>query len=404
MATETNDLPNLFEKYLNKNSIFTNRKFIQTTYIPEKLFHRDEQINTIAGVLAPCLKQEKPSNLFVYGKTGTGKTATLLHITDNLQKIATQRNIPLKVCYINCKLKRVADTEYRLLAQLVKDMGKEVPSTGLPTDDIYTFFFKLLEQQQGLVLLVLDEIDQLVKKAGDEILYNLTRMNSELKHAQISLIGISNDPRFAEQIDPRVKSSLGEEEIMFPPYNALQIQTILRERAAVAMKPDGIGEGVIEKCSAYAAREHGDARRALELLRVAAELAERANASQVTIAHLDLAEKKQEKDKMTELITTQPKQYQVVLLAIFQLGIKESENIFTGEAYELYKTLCPSSGLRPITQRRFSDIMNELDMLGLINAKVISKGRHGRTREIALATTKSLTENLEILLKESLGV
>jgi cell division control protein 6 len=92
----------------------------------------------------------------------------------------------------------------------------------------------------------------------------LTRLNSELSQSQLSVVGISNDLTFFDEIDPRVRSSLSEEEIVFPPYNAIQLQKILKERSSNCFKDGVLDSGVIEKCSAYAAREHGDARRAFD--------------------------------------------------------------------------------------------------------------------------------------------
>ena len=249
---------------------------------------------------------------------------------------------------------------------------------------------------------ILDEIDQLVHKMGDGILYNLTRINSELKKAEISFIGISNDLVFADNLDPRVKSSLSEEELVFPPYNAVQLQDILKERVQLAFKKEVIEEGVIEKCAAYAAREHGDARRALELIRVAGEVAERKNKSKVTIKFLDEAEEKIERDRVVDIVKTQPKQGQIVLYSIFNLDLKD--RAFTGDAYDVYKDKCKLCGLKPLTQRRVSDIIAELDMFGIINARVISKGRYGRTREISLAIPNSSVDELKKTLEGSLGI
>ena len=401
---EEKGLTSFFEDFLAKESLFSNKQALQSAYLPESIFHRDSEIKQVANILAPALKLEKPSNLVIYGKTGTGKTLTIKHITQNLSNLAKQKNIPLKIIYLNCKLKKIADTEYRLIAQLVRELGGEIAATGLPTDEVYKSFFNIIDSQKQHILLVLDEIDQLVKKTGDEILYNLVRVNEDLKNSQVTLIGISNDLIFVDTLDPRVRSSLSEEELVFPPYNAIQIQDILRQRAKEAFKESSLAEGVIEKCAAYAAREHGDARRALELLRVAAEIAERNNLKKVTIAHIDDAEDKIEKDRVIDTIAHQPKQSQATLYAILSLFLKRKESIFTGDIYEVYKNISPQIGLRPLTQRRISDIVAELDMLGIINAKVISKGRHGRTREISVLVPPAILNKIKKVLEEGLAL
>ncbi|MFT4310694.1 MAG: ORC1-type DNA replication protein [Candidatus Woesearchaeota archaeon] len=400
-------LTSFFNQYLEKDQLFNNKTTLLSNYIPESVLYRDEQIELVAQVLAPALKQEKPSNLFIYGPTGTGKTLSIKHVTQQMLSIAQQKHIPLHISYLNCKLKRVADTEYRLIAQLSRDFDKIIPATGLPTDEVYKIFFEALDKKEGVIIIILDEIDQLVKKAGDEILYNLTRINSELKKSQVAIIGISNDLVFTEGLDARVKSSLSEEELVFPKYNALQIQNILRDRAKIAFKPEAVAEGVIEKCSAYAAREHGDVRRAIDLLRVAGEIAERKGLERVEIEHLDEAEEKIERDRMQEVVMSQPKQHQVCLYAIILVCDKQENKhtyVLKGEVYEHYRELCNHVGIRPLTQRRISDIITELDMLGIINAKVISKGRFGRTREIMLSIPQSNKPKIVKILQESCGL
>ncbi|MBI2662205.1 orc1/cdc6 family replication initiation protein [Candidatus Woesearchaeota archaeon] len=390
-----------FENFLKQDSLFLDKSVLLSSYVPEEIIFREEQLQEVANILAPALKIEKPSNLFIYGKTGTGKTLSVRYILKYMHDTATSNNINLKSIYLNCKLKRVADTEYRLIAQLIKEFGQEVPATGLPTDEIYNIFYSLLDKEKQMILLVLDEIDQLAKKIGDEILYNLTRINSELKNSQICLIGISNNLVFSENLDPRVKSSLSEEEIVFPPYNALQIQDILRKRANIAFKKDAIEPGVIEKCSAYAAREHGDARRAINLLRVAAEIAERSGSTIISICHLDEAEQKVESDKIINSIINQPKQFQLILYSILLIS-PQKKFFFTGEIYDVYISLCKQSKLNVLTQRRVSDILAEFDMLGIIKAKIISKGRYGRTREIALSVDDNINLKIKELLEKSL--
>ena len=389
-----------------KNLIFKDKNVLRINYTPETIPHRSSQIESVASILAPCLKKDKPSNLFVYGKTGTGKTLSVQYVTDELLKrIKCSGEEHFKVVYINCKLKKVADTEYRILAELVKHLGGSVPATGLPTDAVYNKFIELIDIKDQVILIVLDEIDQAIKKISDNFLYTLTRLNSELKNAQISLVGISNSLTFMDDLDPRVRSSLGEEELVFPPYNALQLQDILRERAKKSFTKNVLDEGVIAKCAALAAREPGDARRALDLLRVAGELAEREGGNKLSLKYIDKANKKIERDKMLDIIENEPKQFQLVLVAIMKLDDdKRFEKMFTGDIYNKYQEVCQNTKNEILTQRRVSDIIADFDMLGLINARVISKGRQGRTREIKLMLSPGIKQKAKEILKSSLEI
>jgi len=400
-------LDNIFNSAV-KNSLFNEKSVLQINYTPENIPHRDKQIEQIASILASILRGERPSNLFLYGKTGTGKTISVKYVSAVLLEKAKELGVDVRIEYLNCKLRKIADTEYRILAALIHQLGGYVPATGLPTDKVYSKFIELIDNKKQLVVLVFDEVDQAVKKVPDSFLYNLTRLNSELSKAQISLIGISNDITFLENIDPRIRSSLGEEEVVFPPYNALQLKDILQERCKRAFKEGVVDEGVIAKCAAFAAREHGDARRALDLLRVAGELSEREGSKKIDLNYIDRANKEIEKDKILEIVETEPKQFQIVLYSILQL---EKENkgkndlkVFTGDVYNYYQEFCKKINMDVLTQRRISDIIAEVDMLGLINARVISKGRHGRTREIKIAIPDSLINSVESILVDSIGL
>lgn len=405
-------------------TLFKDKSTLQPNYSPEEIPYRNKQIEQIASILAPALINQKTSNLFVYGKTGTGKTLSVQYVRNEMLKRAKNSQMPIRIEYLNCKLKKVADTEYRILAELISKLGGEVAATGLPTDQVYNKFVKILEDsKEKIFILILDEIDQAVKKISDNFLYNLTRLNSELSKTQIVLVGISNDLRFLDSIDPRVRSSLSEEELVFPPYNAVQLQEILKNRADKAFKRGAISQGVTAKCAAFAAREHGDARRALDLLRVAGELAEREGTDKILMQHIDQANEKIEKDKTLYVIETQPKQFQAVLYSIFLLeeakmdgrpnanaqiqknlfeGNGETTKIFTGDVYNTYQRICQKIGMEILTQRRVGDIIAEFDMLGLVNANVISKGRYGRTKEIKLSLAKNILEKSKEILKTSL--
>jgi len=403
MKKINSELDDIFKSF-DANCIFKDKYILQSNYKPLEILHRSEQIKLLASMMAPLLRGDKVSNIFLYGKTGTGKTLSIQYVKEELiKRLKKESDFKLRIEYLNCKLKKVSDTEYRILAELIKKLGGEVPATGLPTETVYNKFIDIIDNKKQSVVLILDEIDQAVLKISDSFLYNLTRMNSELSKAQISIVGISNDLTFLDNIDPRIRSSLSEEEIVFPPYNALQIQDILKARSELAFEKDIVEDGVIPKCAAFAAREHGDARRALDLLRIAGELAERDGSKKVTLKYIDEANEKIERDKILDVIKTEPKQFQLVLFAIIKLSENRKEPIFTGDVYNIYQDLCKQNKTEILTQRRVSDIVQEFDMLGIINVKVISKGRGGRMREIRLAITEKIITKAKEIIEDSLN-
>jgi len=369
----------LFASFVGQGGIFRSRDVLRSTYTPKELPHREEQIQELASVLAPALHGETPSNILIYGKTGTGKTAVAKYVGKELEE--ADAGSTCSVIYLNCE---VVDTQYRVLAHLARHFDKDIPMTGWPTDQVYSEFRNALDEKKRVVVIMLDEVDKLVRK-GDDVLYNLSRINSDLVQARVSLIGISNDLKFTEFLDPRVKSSLGEDEIIFPPYNAEQIQDILEQRAELAFRPGVLADDVIPLCAAFAAREHGDARRALDLLRIAGEIAERARSQMITEEHVKAARDKIEQDRVEEVIKTLPTQSKLVLYSILLLEEQAARNITTSAVYGMYKQLCPLVEVESLTHRRITDLIAELDMLGILHTVVISKGRYGRTKEISLS-------------------
>ncbi len=391
----------VFNALLERSSLFVNREVLRPTYMPDVLPHREREITALAEIFLPALKGDSPSNVFIYGKTGTGKTAVVKHVGNQLIKKGREMNHNVNFIYINCE---VVDTHYRLLQNIanhfIERWSERIPFTGLPTDEVYTRLKELIDGKKGVTIVALDEIDKL---KGDEALYTLSRINGELTEAKLSLVGISNDLKFTEFLDPRVKSSLGEENMVFYPYNAQELKDILEHRAKLALKPDALTDSVIPLCAALAAQEHGDARRALDLLRISAELAEREHAEKITDRHVRRALHKIELDRVAEVIKTLPLHSKILLLAIVRQD-KEKKNaglkatLTTGDVYDTYMRLCRKIKVESLTQRRVGDLLSELDMLGIITARVISKGRYGRTREIQLSA--STTEIIRIFQED----
>ena len=395
-------LDKFFDEYINRNTIFKNRDALTDSYIPRKVFHREYEIKKIASVLAPALKLEKPSNLFIYGKTGTGKTLTVNYVLKHFVNKVKDLNLPMKIININARLRNLADTEYKLLGFIVKELNKNTTVTGISVEELYEKFFELIKPYK-IIVLVIDEIDAVVKKSGDSFLYNLLRSHYQT-NTKISLIGISNDIFMMEKLDPRVKSSLFHEEIIFEPYNAIQLIDILRERAEVAFKENVIEEGVIEKIAAISAQEHGDARRAINLLRLSGEVAERENSNKINISYVDKAIEELEKNEVLQTVKSLPKQHQIVLYTLINfLTKKEDKTAYTGVLYNFYEQFVNNHlKVKPITPRRFSEILSELDLMGLIRAEINYLAGRGKTRFISLPMKKEVIIEILQTLKEEI--
>jgi cell division control protein 6 len=386
-------LDDVFERFLNSTCIFRDREVLRHDYVPKTLPHREEQIYCLGEIVAPVLRNSRCSNIFIYGKTGTGKTAATKYVLNKLSVKASEVEAPVKVCYVNCRL---AGTEYRIFSGLCNALGIKVPFTGLAVGEVFDRFKEGLDSQKILFIVVLDEIDALIKARGDVLLYELTRINETLRHSRASMVGISNDLRFKEFLDPRVLSSLSEEEIVFRPYDAAELQDILWERARLAFFEGVLLEGTVGLCAALAAAEHGDARRALDLLRVSGELAEREGAKYITEDHIRQAEKRIEHNRIVDALVNLPLHSKIVLCSVYLLGKAKVSCAVTGDIYEIYCELCDQSNLLPLTQRRVSGLINELDMIGLLNARVVSMGRYGRTKKIRLGIGRSLIRKVFI--------
>jgi archaeal cell division control protein 6 len=383
------DIDNFFQEFMNSERIFKDRSVLSPEYIPSLLPHRDLQMQKIAEIVACTLKNSIPSNMLIFGKTGTGKTAVVKSVSEHLNRQCKQANIPeSNWIFLNCQQ---VNTGYRILAKICEHLDPEhpIPIAGWPIDVVFDQLInKINTFVEGICFIVLDEIDVIVKKSGSshDILYNLVRINSRLKKARINIIGISNVLNFKNFLDPRVLSSLREEEIIFPAYNAMELKDILDQRSKMAFHPDTLDEDVIPLCAAFAAKEHGDARKSLDLLRKAGELAERRNIRRVPGQLVYLAQDDIEKDKMKEYCDSLPLQLKTVLLSIYLLQSKnQDKEIITGDVYNCYlevQALIPS--LHKLTQRRVSELIRELDLSGIINARVVSRGRMGRSKYIKL--------------------
>jgi len=206
----------IFQQYIRSKSVFKgDRDVLRPSYIPDVLPHREEQIKQLASILVTALEGQRPSNVLLFGKTGTGKTATIKFIGKEIERASTElRNVHF--VYMNCE---VVDTQYGVLQNIgnifIEDFEARIPFTGWSTERVYNILREKIDEERRVIVIALDEIDKLVSKSGDDVLYHLCRINEDLKNAKVSVIGISNDLKFTEFLDPRVKSSLSEEKMVF---------------------------------------------------------------------------------------------------------------------------------------------------------------------------------------------
>jgi cell division control protein 6 len=381
-------LDDVFDNFVKGAKLFKDREVLRHDYLPDKLPHREDQIRLLGVAVAPVLKQARCSNIFIYGKTGTGKTAVTKFVLSHLESKAKEYGTAVRFCYVNC---RMVGSEYRIFASLSQNLGLVIPFTGLSVGEVFDRFRSCLDATPLLFIVVLDEVDVLIRDRGDHILYELTRINELLHRSRVSIIGISNDLKLKEYLDPRVFSSLSEEEMIFRPYDASELHNILLERSKLSFNDNALSDGALNVCSALAAAEHGDARRALDLLRVAGEVAERRSANMITEEHVREAEKRIEHNRVVEALNNLTLHSKLVLLSVFHLS---KSSVTTGEIYDVYNELCGNLGVGLLTQRRLGTLINELDAMGILNAKVVSMGRYGRTKKIRMEIARTLIKEV----------
>jgi len=393
----SSDIDNIFTRAASGKSLVKASQFLNIDYVPEKLPFRDEETKTLAQVLSTIFKGTRPSNLLLFGKPGTGKTAAARNVVERLAKKAVELKMNVTVLFINAK---TAGSAYKVLFEIAEDLGvnkeqeKHVHFTGLSMGEATDRILQFIQKKKLNLILVIDEIDSLVDKSGDDILYNFTRANQKMKGGFISLIGISNSLTFKDKLDPRVRSSLSEEELVFNPYAVNQLRQILQERAISAFNEGAISDAAVNLCAAIAGREHGDARKAINLLRVAAELAEREGAAKVDEKHVRAGEDRLEKEAPFIAMKNATTHDKLVILAVMK-----SKNGTTGEVYDVYLSLCKEVEQKPLTQRRMTQIISDLELQGLISTDIVSQGRYGRSQKIKI--TVPLTTVKEALKEDS---
>lgn len=383
--------------------IYRERDALREDYQPDELVGRDEEIRTYKAALQPVINGEQPNNVFLYGKTGVGKTAATRYLLGHLREDAAKYDdISLSIQFLNCD---GLTSSYQVATHLVNEFRSEhdqISTTGYPLATVYDMLWEELDDHGGTVLIVLDEIDNI---DDDSILYQLprARANGKLDDTQVGIIGISNDFSFRDDLSPKVKSSLCENEIHFPAYDAEDLKAILRQRADVAFYDDVLEPGVIPLCAAYGAKDAGDARQSIDLLMKAGDIARDADSETITEAHVEEGRTALERGRIEEGIRGLTEHGHLVLYSLVTNEIEGETPIRSRDIRPRYTRFARLAERDPLVPRRMRDHLSELTMLGIVSVTERNEGRRGGTyREYELdlpveQVLSALSETVELV-------
>ncbi|MDE1834402.1 MAG: AAA family ATPase [Candidatus Micrarchaeota archaeon] len=396
----------LFDDIFKESKIFSNREVLSPHYIPQNLLFRDKQIQEIAKYLTPSLKGERGRNIFIYGKTGTGKTSCVKSVIDKVKNLPVSK---ARIIYINC---RIYNSRYRVLYKIVSDYLPLYAKRGYGIVDIYEKIINWIDEDGKILVVVLDEVD--IVKDLDDLIYTLTRANSDIKSGGITIVGVSNKVSFKDELDPRSLSALYENELVFPPYNSNELSSILKDRAENGFRKDAIEPAAINLAAALAAKESGDARLALKIMSKAGELAEEKGAEIITVHNINEAAKYAEEEIAYDLINTLPEHQRLIVYAIALLSIQGSKYkrlsdgadsyLFSGDIYDKYCSVSNSLQKEPKSSRWYRKYIADLDMQGIITSYESGKGIRGHTKLIRLAyVPEKIKSTIEKALYKEVG-
>lgn len=384
------------DAFVARDSIFSDEQLLEIGYVPgsERIVGCNEEIRQLAIAINPALIGNKPNNVFLYGQTGTGKSLCAQYGTRQLQAKARDHGVSVGVSYVDCSQE---DTEARAIRRIATELndsdesGITVPETGIGRSQYYSRLWDILESRFDVGIVVLDEVDFLLES---NLLLQLSRANeaNKLDNCSLGVVGISNKPDYGDRMSERAKSSLQEHEIIFTPYSAEELQSILTNRTS-AFKDDALADGVLAECAELAAEEHGDARRAINLLRHAGEVALEEKATTVKVEHVTTAYEAVDRDRFGEVLDGATDQQKAVLFAVVLLGLQEESGVFrTNQIYREYENVCTEVGLDVLSKRRVLDLLREWEFL-----QVLSINRTGDGRGKGSYLEHQLTKDLSVI-------
>ena len=387
-------------------TLFEDKSILSEEYRPDVIVERDEEIDAYRTALKDVLFGRNPSNVFIYGKTGVGKTAVTEYVLTALQSEVQRRSEAdeLHVHFRNCN----DDTVYRTVRSLINGLRDDhhdpFPETGLATSHALETLFEEMDDIGGTFLFVLDEIDHLDNV--NTLLYELprARANGHLTDARVGVIGISNNYTFRSSLSPKVKDTLMEKEIAFSPYDAAELQSILATRAEKAFDNDACEDSAIRLAAAKAAKDTGSARQAIDLLREGGDIAEEAGVDTISDEHIERAEQRVRRGRVENKLRDQTMHSQLVLEAIAKLESTGQAPVRSKEIQASYERVAKGWNYDPLTTlKSIQNHLSDLTMLGFLERSEQNKGRAGGAHyqyELALDSSVVL-ETRETIESES---
>jgi cell division control protein 6 len=368
---------------MSDSAIFNNKSKLSPRYLPEELPHRQAQIQQIVRVFSEA--QEDPDKfpltvLQVIGAAGIGKTSTVLRSSKIIEELFAKSRLTVKTVYINMKLQ--GGNKFAIYRLLLERMAPELPAQGLSAEEMLRYLLQYLRQNGQYALIILDEIDYLIKTSKDTaIIYDLTRLNEYDLDKPCNVKGvifIARSMEFYNKLDAAELSTLGRVPMEFYPYTLKQVSDILESRAAEAFNPKAIGSDVIDKIASIttSAEVNSDVRYALDLLLYAGNLAESDGSGRVMLDHLRKVHGKIHPSITTEEIEQLSKNHLVSLMALVR-ALKSKKKAYVGlKDVRLYASeLAEQLGLKTID---IEDYLEDLKARKVVDIKSLKEiGLHG---------------------------
>ena len=395
-------------------AIFRNRKLLSTSRIVDegRIVGREEQIQSYVTLLQSLKTGDTPPNILVYGPSGTGKSLITHRVASEFQRVLDESGKTLAIVELNCQW---LNTNYQAAVELAESLPEEAGSItvqGKSTQKVLKEFFKRLEENFDASLVVVDEVDHLVnpvdntkEPAYSSLLYQLSRAEDLTNIETFGVIAITNAPDFVEELDPRVNSSFNPRDIVFTDYDANQLRQILYRRED-AFVEGVLSDDVIPYAAALAAQDHGDARKAVDLLRTAGALALDEEAERVYKHHVDRAQEEVERDRLLEQANGYSSGKKLVLFSTAAVHAWSSESIDSVPnpvMQEVYSFMCDIADLSEKSQPTLSRYVDEFEQGGLIETSHTSKGSSsGMYRQIKMTRSSELL--VETLCENDSGI